>query len=174
MPAENQKEHSQNEHPDDKFSGRILTLTRILNAPRELVFKVWTDPRHFAKWWGPKNFTAPVCEFDAVPGGSIHVLMKGNDGYENDLDGTFHEIIEPEKLVFTITGFKDKNGIPKIENYFTVTFTEKDGKTEMKLHVEVKKIAPELEFALAGMKEGTSQSLDKLIELVYELKLNKN
>lgn len=165
---------SENSHPSDNFTGKELTLTRILNAPRELVFKVWTNPEHFAKWWGPREFTAPICELDARPGGLIHVLMKGPGGYENDLDGTFHEIVEPEKLVMTITGFKDENGIPKIENYFTITFTEKDGKTEMIVHVKVKKVAPELEFALNGMQEGTSQSLDKLIELVYELKLNSN
>ena len=165
---------TENNHPNDKFTGRELTLTRILNAPRELVFKVWTEEKHFAKWWGPKDFTAPICELDVRVGGVIHILMKGDNGYENDLDGTFHEIVEPEKLVFTITGFKDENGVPKIENYNTITFVEKDGKTEMTLHVIVKQIAPELEFALAGMMEGWSQSLDKLIELVYELKLSKN
>lgn len=162
---------SKDNYPNDKFTGRELTLTRMLNAPRELVFKVWTDPKHFAEWWGPREFTAPICELDARPGGKMHILMKG-ENHENDLDGTFHEIIEPEKIVFTVTGFKNKDGVPGIENYFTVTLNEKDGKTEMIVHIEVKKIAPELQFALDGMHEGTSQSLDKLIELVNSL--NKN
>jgi uncharacterized protein YndB with AHSA1/START domain len=57
-----------------------LVLTRVFDAPRELVFKVWTDPKHLARWWGPRGFTNPVCELDLRPGGAILIHMRGPDG----------------------------------------------------------------------------------------------
>jgi len=55
---------------------RELTLIRIFDAPRDLVFEAWTNPQHLAKWWGPDGFTNPRCEFDARPGGKIHIDMQ--------------------------------------------------------------------------------------------------
>ena len=57
-----------------------LRITRVFDAPREVVFKAWTDPQLLAQWWGPKGFTNPVCELDARPGGAIRVHMRGPDG----------------------------------------------------------------------------------------------
>ena len=59
---------------------RTVVLTRLLDAPRELVFKMWTDPTHVARWWGPKGFTNPVCEVDARPGGALRIVMRGRTG----------------------------------------------------------------------------------------------
>jgi uncharacterized protein YndB with AHSA1/START domain len=55
---------------------REVTITRVFDAPRALVFKAWTDPKHLAKWWGPQGYTNPVCEFDARVGGVIRIHMK--------------------------------------------------------------------------------------------------
>ena len=57
-----------------------LVLTRLIGAPRERVWKAWTDPKQFAKWWGPHHFTCPVCEIDVRPGGKIYLHMKDPDG----------------------------------------------------------------------------------------------
>ncbi len=57
-----------------------LVLTRVIDAPRERVWKAWTEPQQFAKWWGPHDFTCPVCEIDVRPGGKIYLHMKGPDG----------------------------------------------------------------------------------------------
>jgi uncharacterized protein YndB with AHSA1/START domain len=54
-----------------------LILTRILGAPRSLVFRAWTDPKHLARWWGPRGFSNPVCELDVRPGGLIRIDMRG-------------------------------------------------------------------------------------------------
>ena len=54
-------------------------MTRVLNAPRALAFKAWTDPDMVKEWWGPKYFTNPVCEVDARPGGAIRIVMRGPD-----------------------------------------------------------------------------------------------
>jgi uncharacterized protein YndB with AHSA1/START domain len=66
--------------PSNKFAERELTITRVFDAPRALVFEVWTDPKHLAQWWGPQGFTNPVCEFDARVGGELRIHMRGPDG----------------------------------------------------------------------------------------------
>lgn len=150
--------------------GHVLVLTRVFDAPRALVFKAWTDPKQFAKWWGPHGFTAPVCELDVRPGGEILVHMKGPAGspWEKPMPmgGTFLEIVPPERLVFTARAFPDGKGGWKLENRNEVTFADKGGKTELVLRVTVLKYSPEIAPALAGMEAGWSQSLEKLAALV--------
>ena len=150
--------------------GHVMILTRLIDAPRELVFKAWTDPTQFAKWWGPHGFTAPVCKLDVRPGGEINVQMKGSDGtpWEKPMPmgGTFLEIVPPERLVFTAKAFPDGKGGWKLENRNEVAFADKGGKTELVLRVTVLKYSPEIVQALAGMETGWSQSLEKLEKLV--------
>ncbi|MDB6108503.1 MAG: hypothetical protein JWR69_253 [Pedosphaera sp.] len=148
---------------------RVLILTRIFAAPRELVFKAWIDPKHMAKWWGPKGFTNPVCELDARPGGAILIHMQGPDAAAHPMRGTFHEIVEPERLVFTSTAFEDKQGIPQLEVFTTITFAEQDGGTKLTLRVVVVRSTPELAAALAGMEQGWSESLVRLAECVSKI-----
>jgi uncharacterized protein YndB with AHSA1/START domain len=146
-----------------------LTLKRTFNAPRELVFKAWTDPALVAKWWGPNEFTTPICELDARPGGKIYIVMHGPKGTDFDIDlpmtGVFQEFDPPRRLVFTAEALPDEKGIPQLVTLDTVTFKEVDGKTNMTLHVVVVKSTPASAGALAGMEMGWSQSLDKLTEL---------
>ena len=143
---------------------RVLVITRIFDAPRELVFKAWTDPKRLAQWWGPKGFTNPICELDVRPGGAIRIDMTGPDGVVYPTKGVFHEIVEPERLVITTSAFEDEDGNPQLEVLNTVTFTEHNGKTKLTLRAVVVKSAPAVAAALAGMEEGWSQSLDRLAE----------
>ncbi|MBS1911339.1 MAG: SRPBCC domain-containing protein [Bacteroidetes bacterium] len=145
-----------------------LVLTRILDAPRDLVFKVWTDPLHVQNWWGPHGFTNPVCEVDIRPGGALRITMRGPDGVLYPGGGTFHEIIEPERIVFTATAFEDESGVPKLEVLNTVTFVEEGGRTTLTLTAVVVKSTPEIAEALAGMEAGWSQSLEKFAAEVAE------
>src|SRR5260370_33691510 len=80
---------------------RTVVITRVLDAPRELVFRAWTDAKHLARWWGPKGFTNPVCEVDARPGGALRIVMRAPDGAEHPMTGVFREIMAPARLVFT-------------------------------------------------------------------------
>jgi uncharacterized protein YndB with AHSA1/START domain len=146
------------------FAERELTITRIFDAPRSLVFKMWTDPKHMAQWWGPRGFTNPVCELDVRPGGAILIHMCAPGGVVHPMTGVFREIVEPERLVFTSTALEDNEGNPQSVNLNTVTFEEHDGKTTLTLHVVVLKATPEIVAALAGMEQGWSHSLDKLAE----------
>ncbi len=143
---------------------RELIITRVFDAPRELVFKAWTDPKHVAQWWGPKDFTNPVCELDVRPGGAILIHMRGPDGVVYPMKGVFHEIAPPERLVFTTSAFEDEAGNPQLEDRTTVTFAEHDGKTKLTVQAVVTKAAPAVEGALAGMEAGWNESLDRLAE----------
>ena len=143
---------------------RELVLTRILDAPRELVFKAWTDPKHMAQWWGPKYFTNPVCELDVRPGGAILIHMRDPDGVDYPMKGTFQEVVEPERLVFTTSAIEDDEANPQLESVTIVTFAEHDGKTKLTVQAVVTKAMPGAEGALAGMEEGWTQSLDKLAD----------
>lgn len=146
-------------------SVKEVAFTRIIDAPRELVFKVWIDPKHLAKWWGPHGFTNPACEVDLRPGGLLRIDMREPDGTLYPTKGVFHEIAAPKRLVFTSTALEDENGNPQLEVLYTVTFASRGGKTKLTLKVVVVKSTPAA-AALAGMEEGWSQSLERLAEYV--------
>ena len=149
-----------------KTTDRVLVLTRVLDAPRAVVFKAWTDAKQMARWWGPKGFTNPVCELDVRPGGAIRIHMRGPDGVVYPMGGVFHEIREPERLVFTSTAIPDAKGMPQLEVLNTVTFADQKGKTLLTLEARVVKATPEAGGALAGMDKGWSQTLDRLGKFV--------
>jgi len=137
-----------------------LVLTRIFDAPREIVFRAWTDPKHLAEWFGPHGFTNPVCEVDLRPGGEWRHVMRGPDGNDYPMTAIFQEVVRPERLVF-VTYVPDKEkSLFEILN--TVTFNDQAGKTKLTLEAKVLKSTPEAAPMLAGMEEGWSQSLERL------------
>ena len=142
-----------------------VNLTRVVNAPVELVWKAWTDPRHMARWWGPKSFTNPVCELDLRPGGAIRIHMRAPDGTVYPMTGTFEEVAPPNRLVFTSVA-RDDDGKPLLEGHTTVTFEDVGGKTKLTVLSRAVGLAPIAPQMLAGMQQGWTQSLDKLAELV--------
>jgi uncharacterized protein YndB with AHSA1/START domain len=141
---------------------RELTITRVFDAPRALVWRAWTDPQHLAAWWGPEGFTNPVCEIDVRPGGAIHIVMRGPDGAEYPMRGQYREIVAPERLVFTNFAV-DADDQPMIDGLTTVTFAERDGKTEMVLHTRATALLPLAIRMIAGMEIGWRQSIDRLV-----------
>src|SRR4030095_523220 len=149
-----------------------ITITRIINAPREMVFKAWTDPDHLRAWWGPNGFTNPVCRIDPVPGGAIYIDMRGPDGTVYPMDGEFHEIVEPERIVFTSAAL-DENANRVLEVINTVTFTEESGKTKLTLHAAVYKVTDQGLSYADGMSEGWNQSFDRLDEYVIHSSKDK-
>lgn len=146
--------------------GYTLTFTREFDAPRELVFRVWTDPVHLARWWGPSGFTNPVCEFEARPGGRIHIEMTGPDGRAYPMAGEVREIVPPERLVLFCTCCGDDSGTPGVEVLNSVTFTEKNGRTVVEVEARVLKVDPQMIDAIAGMEQGWSESLERLAQTV--------
>jgi uncharacterized protein YndB with AHSA1/START domain len=144
---------------------RTVEITRIFDAPRALVFKMWVDPKHMAQWWGPKGFTNPICELDARLGGKIRIDMHAPDGRVFPMTGMFREIVEPERLVF-VAYPDDDAGNHLAESLTTVTFEDQDGKTKLTMHASAVGLAPIAVQMLAGMNAGWNGSLDKLAELV--------
>ena len=123
--------------------GREVVITRVFDAPRALVWQAWTEPTHLARWWGPKEFTNPVCEVDLRPGGALRIVMRGPDGVEYPMGGVFHEIAEPERLVYSSSALEDEAGEPQLEVLTTVTFAERNRRTELTMRAVVVKAGPE-------------------------------
>ncbi len=146
---------------DVRSPRRELTITRVFEASSRAAFRAWTDPQRLARWWGPRGFTSPVCEFDAKAAGAIRIDMRGPDGTVYPMTGEVREILEPERLVFACTPL-DGRGTPIFEVVNTVTFTERKGKTSVAVHARVVKATPAAIPYLAGMEAGWSQSLDRL------------
>jgi len=140
-----------------------LVITRVFDAPRELVWKMWTDANHLAEWWGPKDFTNPVCEIDVRSGGVIYIDMQGPDGLIYPMTGIYRKVVKPEQLVFTSSAL-DERGNPLFEILNTITFTELGGKTKVTMHATVSKVTPEAKPYLDGMEEGWNQSIVRLAE----------
>ncbi len=143
-----------------------LAISRLINAPRQRVWKAWTDPKQVAQWWGPRGFTNPVCEIEAKVGGKILIHMSGMSMLA-PMAGTFKEVVEPERLVFTNNAYTDAT-LTKVllEAITTVTFKDEGGKTRLTVHNAVLRAAPEASQALAGMEPGFNQQTDKLEEFL--------
>jgi len=139
-------------------AGRELTITRVIDAPRDLVFQAWTDPKHVAQWWGPRGFTNPICEMDARPGGALRIVMRAADGAEYPMKGIFREVVAPARLVFTNIAL-DAEGNHLLEGVTTVTFAEHGGKTKLTLKTRAVAHAARM---LEGMEAGWTQSLERL------------
>jgi uncharacterized protein YndB with AHSA1/START domain len=152
-------------HPSARDQRTEVTLTRIFNAPRELVWKAWTDPAMLARWWGPHGFTNPVCEADVRVGGKILIHMRAPDGTVHPMTGTFDEVAEPECLVFRAVPV-DKNGTALLESLTTVTLHDLGGRTKVIVHASAAPLQPVADGMLKGMQAGWTQSLERLEQLV--------
>ena len=140
---------------------RTLSITRTFDAPRALVWKMWTDPAHVAAWWGPEHFTTPVVRMDVRPGGAIHMVMRGPDGADFPFDGRFVAVDEPHRLVM-LTWVRREDGSTWFEVEQSFRFEEIDGRTRLSLDAVVIEAGEDALGPLGGMEAGWTQSLDKL------------
>jgi len=154
---------------------RELVITRIFDAPRDLVWKAWTNPEHLKRWWGPKNFTAPVCKMDFRVGGKYLFCMRSPEGRDFWSTGVYKEIIPLERIVCT-DSFADAEGNPvPAANYgmpgdwpaellVTVTFEDDGGKTKMILRHAGMPAGQMSEMAVAGWNESFDKLADSLAQ----------
>lgn len=143
-------------------AGRELSITRTLNAPIDLVWKVWTEPEHIAQWWGPNGFTNTIHRMDIKPGGEWDLTMHGPDGTNYKNTHRYVEIIPHKKIVLEhITG-------PKFR--ITVTFTEQGNQTLLTWN-SLFESAEQLEQVIKVFKadEGMKQNVDKLEQYLAHL-----
>jgi uncharacterized protein YndB with AHSA1/START domain len=155
-----------------RVADREIIITRTFNAPRELVFKAWTEPRHLVKWWGPKDFTNPICEADARPGGAMRIHMCAPDGKIYPIKGTYHEVVAPERIVYTDEadiGHDWIDGLPPPTCLVTVTFEDKGGKTKLTIHMLFDTVEDRDATLKMGVEGGFAESFERLDALLNKL-----
>lgn len=160
-------------HASEAESDREIVITRIFNAPRELVFKTWTDPKHIEQWWGPKGFTTRVTKMDFRPGGQWCYVMIAPDGTEYPATGVFQDIVPLERIV---TSDEFGEGIEQVLDadlpqgmITTVLFEEIAGKTKLTIRIMHQSADDRRKHEAMGVLEGWNSSLDCLDEYLAQL-----
>jgi uncharacterized protein YndB with AHSA1/START domain len=143
---------------EGRHAGEMI-LTRVFDAPRELMWKLWTEPEHIRKWWGPKGFTLPGCEMNFRTGGAYRYVMRGPDGQDNPFHGMYREIVRNERIVFTAI----LDNLPGHELVTTVTFADESGKTKLTVRQTTPPGVPGL-----GQNQGWSETLERLADLIAD------
>ena len=158
----------------DNVRKEDLVVTRIIDAPIELVWKAWTDPEHVMRWWGPKYYTSPSCKIDFREGGKYVFCMRApidQGGQDSFTAGVYKKIVPMERLEFT-QGLSDKDGnkldpaqvglppdFPK-ELHTSIVFKAKGGMTELTITEYDWTVGQMYVYSIAGLH----QSIDKLAE----------
>jgi uncharacterized protein YndB with AHSA1/START domain len=145
---------------------RELLFTRTFDAPRDLVWQAWTDPKHIGAWWGPDGFTTTVEKQELKAGGSIVLNLQGPDGRTYPCRGVYREIKKPEKIVYS--GIADDDnpcgaGLPP-RSTVTVTFAEKSGRTTVTILTQLENPADRDAVIAHGFRQGWEASFDHLAQ----------
>lgn len=146
---------------------REIAITRLLDAPRELVWQVWTDPKHVAQWWGPQGFTNTIDEMEVRSNGVWRFVMHGPDGRDYPNKIVFLEVVKPERLVYKHGGEK---GYEPVNFHVTVTFTDRGGKTELNMRMVFPSAnARDYVVKTYGAVEGLDQTVGRLEEYLRRM-----
>jgi uncharacterized protein YndB with AHSA1/START domain len=147
-------------------SDREIVLTRLFDAPRQLVFEAMTRPEHVRRWWGnlDERYSVPICEIDLRVGGAWRFVGRGPKG-EYGFHGEYREIVRPERLVFT----EIYDPFPDVESVVTSVFAEEGGKTRLTVTALYPSIEVRDSVMQTGMANGAAISYDRLEDLVGEL-----
>lgn len=139
-----------------------ITVTRILDAPRELVFKAYTDPELMPQWLGPRYLTMTIDHMEVRQGGAWRYTHRDPKGNEYGFHGVYHDVVSPERIVGTF----EFEGMPGHVSLDTGTFEEQDGKTKLTLTSVFQSVADRDGMLQSGMEGGMIESLDRLEELL--------
>lgn len=154
-----------------------MVVTRVFDAPRELVWKAWTDPKYVMQWWGPKGFTAPFCEMDFRVGGKFLYCMRAPDGQEFWNGGEYHEIVLHEKIVSSMY-FSDSKGNRVEPAQYGIKHESIDGVHDVILFEDLGNGQTKLTFIgnetmqnaiKSGQLDGMKQILDKAAAVIAGL-----
>ena len=152
-----------------KTDSRDLVLTRLIDAPREKVFRCWTDPKLLEQWFAPKPWTVTNAKLDPRPGGASSFTMHGPDGEEMPLSGVYLEVVPNEKIV--TTDAYSAGWIPSEKPFFTavMTFEDEGGKTRYTARARHWREEDREAHEKMGFHEGWGQCADQLEELAKSL-----
>jgi uncharacterized protein YndB with AHSA1/START domain len=163
----------------DRTDGRLdLTLERTIDAPRALVWRVWTDPEHVRKWFAPAPWTIADCEMDLRPGGVFRFVLRSSEGQDFPELGCFLEVVEQRKIAWTNVlrpGFRparlgEGEGCADLPFTAILTLEDRAGKTHYFVRVLHQDEAGRNRHEEMGFHQGWNQCLDQLIDLVTRLK----
>jgi uncharacterized protein YndB with AHSA1/START domain len=148
--------------PTNSPAKNELAITRILNAPRELVWEVWTNPEHIAKWWGPNCFTNTIHQMEVKDGGEFNFIMHGPDGTDYPNEIVFNKLVKPELIAYSHVN------APKFDT--TVTFKKYGDKTKVNIVMEFNS-AKDYDIAVNvhGAKVGLEQHIGRLKNFVEKM-----
>jgi uncharacterized protein YndB with AHSA1/START domain len=149
--------------PVEDTSAREIVITRVFDAPREVVWNAWTDPEQVVQWWGPRGFTTTIHEMDVRHGGVWRHTMRGPDGTEYPNKSVFIEVLKPERIVYSHAG--GRKGDPGAQFESTWTFEAQGNKTKLTLRMVFPSAAArDLIVKTYNAIEGGNQTLDRLGE----------
>lgn len=154
-----------------ELDARSIVTTRLIDAPRDLVFEAFTDPKHLSQWWGPDGFTTTTSRFEFRPGGVWRFVMHGPDGRDWQNRVQFEEIVPPERIAIWHDDGKDN---PEIRFHNTITLEDTGGKTQLTMR-GVFATAQERERVARenGAVEGGQQTVARLAAYVAQLARKK-
>ena len=159
-----------------EIQDKEFVITRLFDAPKELVFKVWTDPEHMQRWWGPKDFKVTYSRMDFRPGGSYHYCIRSPDGHDMWGKFVYREIVKPERIVYVNSFSDEKGGLTRhplnpswpLELLSTITFSGHLGKTTVTVHWAPLNATEEERRTFGdgfdSMRKGWGGTLDQLAE----------
>ena len=147
-------------------SDREIVMTRVFDAPRDLVFEAHTSCEHMSKWWGPRRYQTISCEIDFRPGGAWRIVQSGSDGQAFGFHGEFREIVRPERIVWTF----EFEGMPGHVSVDTLTLEEHDGKTTLTATSVFDTVEDRDGMLQSGMQEGAAETWDRLDEYLEVLR----
>lgn len=154
------------------IDGLDIIITRLINAPRELVYKAWTEPKHMMAWWGPEGYSCPSAEMDVRPGGKQVLVMRSPEGEDMPSHGTYVDVVPNERLDMSEDWDEDfRNMIrpmmpagaePGYGQKTTILFEDKDGKTLLTIRSTFETAADVEAMKTVQMVDGWNSSLNKL------------
>jgi uncharacterized protein YndB with AHSA1/START domain len=143
-----------------------LVSTIVMDAPRELVFRAYTDPELFGRWWGPRRYKNRIEKFDSRSGGEWRVVQVGDDGSEHGFHGVNHEVLAPKRIINTF----EYEGFPGHVALQTATFEAVGNKTKITALVVFQTVMDRDGMVDSGMREGADESMERLAELLIDMK----
>jgi uncharacterized protein YndB with AHSA1/START domain len=142
-----------------------IVITHIFDAPRELVWNVYTDPKLMPRWWGPRILNTTVDQMDMRPGGIWRIVQRAPDGTEFGFHGVYHDIQPPERIVDTF----EFEGMPGHVLLETITFEDFEGKTKVTNTSIFQSVEDRDGMLNSNMDEGVTESNDRFAELLKEM-----
>jgi len=147
-------------------SDREIVMTRVFDAPRDLVFEAHTSCEHLSRWWGPRGYEIIGCEVDFRPGGAWRIVHRGPEGEECAFRGEYREIVRPERIVWTF----EFEGMPGKISVETQTLEEHDDKTTFTSTSVFDSIEDRDGMLESGMESGAAETMDRLDEYLEVLR----